>query len=199
VHSTFILESTAYTLEQLSRRHAPQLALAGRSNVGKSSLVNALANRKKLARVSAAPGKTRSINYYRAEPDGFHLVDLPGYGYARCSMEEREKWRVLIERYLVSTPALKALVLLLDCRLPPQKADLALLAFARHNAIPLLPVLTKADKCSRNEQTARQREWSALLPSPPILTSASKGQGLAELWRALREAGQETSGRALEE
>ena len=115
MNSTLTLENTAYTLDQLSRRDIPQMALAGRSNVGKSSLVNALAGRKQLAKTSATPGKTRSVNYYRAIPEGFWLVDLPGYGYARCSKEEREKWRLLIERYLSRSTALLGLVLLLDC------------------------------------------------------------------------------------
>lgn len=186
MQSQLTLESTAYTLDQLSAHDEAQIALAGRSNVGKSSLINALANRKNLAKVSGTPGKTRSVNYYKVTPEGFRLVDLPGYGYARISMEEREKWRILIERYLTGTPALKGLMLLLDCRLPPQKADLALLAFARGHGIPILPVLTKADKCSRNEQKKRQQEWGAILGLPPVVTSASKGQGLAELWAALR-------------
>jgi len=186
MHPTLVLETTAYTLEQLQQQSEPQLALAGRSNVGKSSLINALAGRKSLAKVSATPGKTRSINYYRVEPDGFRLVDLPGYGYARCSKEEREKWRILIERYLESTPALKGLIILLDCRLPPQKADLALLTFARSKGIAILPVLTKADKCSRNEQNTRKKEWGAILPRLPLVTSSSKHMGLDDVWSAIR-------------
>ncbi len=186
MNSTLTLENTAYTLDQLSRRDIPQMALAGRSNVGKSSLVNALAGRKQLAKTSATPGKTRSVNYYRAIPEGFWLVDLPGYGYARCSKEEREKWRLLIERYLSRSTALLGLVLLLDCRLPPQRSDLDLLAFAQDKGLTLLPVLTKCDKCSRQEQALRRLEWSPLLPSPPLVTSAVKKTGISELWEELR-------------
>lgn len=187
MNPTLILETTAYTLEQLERENIPQLALAGRSNVGKSSLVNALGGRKKLAKTSSTPGKTRSVNYYRVQPDNFFLVDLPGYGYAKCSKTEQEQWAKLIERYLVSAPSLRGLVLLLDCRLPPQKPDLAMLSFAAANAIPLIPILTKADKCSKNEQQIRRKEWSVLLPRPPIVTSSVQRAGLDELWQAMRE------------
>ncbi len=187
MNPTLSLETTAYTLEQLQAESTPQIALAGRSNVGKSSLINALAGRKQLARISSTPGKTRSVNYYRVNPDNFLLVDLPGYGYAKAPKTEQAAWAKLIERYLVSSKALRGLVLLLDCRLPPQASDLALLAFASANAIPLIPILTKADKCSRQEQTARQREWGILLPRLPILTSSAKRTGMAELWQVLRE------------
>lgn len=182
---TLILEKTSYTIEQLEYQDSPQIALAGRSNVGKSSLVNALANRKRLAKISATPGKTRSVNYYRVQPDDYFLVDLPGYGYAKCSKEEQQKWAGMIEQYLVSTPALCGLVLLLDCRLPPQKSDLAMLSFAVASRIEVIPILTKADKCSRNEQEKRKKEWIALLPAPPIITSSEKRLGLDALWTAM--------------
>lgn len=188
MHPTLILETTAYTLDQMQRDGTPQIALAGRSNVGKSSLVNALAGRKQLAKTSSTPGKTRSVNYYRVQPDGFFLVDLPGYGYARCSKTEQERWATLIERYLVAAQSLRALVLLLDCRLTPQKSDLALLAFAGTNAIPLIPVLTKADKCTQAEQQKRRKEWGALLPEMPIITSSAKRTGIDALWTAMRQA-----------
>ena len=181
-----ILETTAFTFEQIRKADTPHIALAGRSNVGKSSLVNALAGNKGLAKISATPGKTRSINYYRVQPDGFFLVDLPGYGYARCSKEEQERWAKLIEQYLVSNKVLRGLALLLDCRLPPQKMDLAMLAFAESNGTNLIPILTKADKCTRNEREKRRKEWSALLPCPPIITSSVDRMGLDDFWQAMR-------------
>lgn len=187
MNPTLILETTAFTLEQLQKEDVPQIALAGRSNVGKSSLINALAGRKQLAKTSSTPGKTRSVNYYRVQPDGFFLVDLPGYGYAKCSKMEQERWAQLIEQYLVSARALRGLVLLLDSRLPPQKNDIAMLSFALANGISLIPILTKADKCTRNEQQKRRKEWSALLPSPPIITSSEDHTGLGALWQAMRE------------
>ena len=185
---TLALEATVYTPDQLMDRPEAQIALAGRSNVGKSSLLNALAGRRKLAKVSATPGKTRSINFYRVEPTGFYLVDLPGYGYARASHAEREKWARLMEKYFLGCQALRALALLLDCRLPPQQLDKNLVDFARTHGLPLLPILTKADKCNQRERAARQKEWEALLPRRPLLTAASTGLGLDELWRSLGAA-----------
>ena len=161
----------------------PQFAFAGRSNVGKSSLINKLVNRKALARVSATPGKTATINFYTV--DSAYFVDLPGYGYARASHEERRKWAKLLEHYLADCKTLKALALLLDWRLPPQKLDLELASFARGCCLPLLPVLTKADKCSQRERAARQKEWQELLNVKPVLTSSSSRLGMEELWRAL--------------
>ena len=185
------LETTAYTLAQIADLPHAQIALAGRSNVGKSSLVNALAGRKSLAKISSTPGKTRSLNFYRVEPDAFYVVDLPGYGYARCSKQERDKWAGLIQRYLTTCPTLKALALLLDCRLPPQKLDVQLAEFARNNAIPLLPVLTKADKCNQRERAERQAEWRKLLGgATPLVTSAQSRMGIDALWEAMRTAAQ---------
>jgi len=181
------LETTAYTLEQLISLPEAQIALAGRSNVGKSSLINALAGRKKLAKVSSTPGKTRSVNYYRVTPHNFYLVDLPGYGYARASHSEREKWAHLLERYLVECASLKALALLLDSRLEPQILDKNLAAFARTNGLNIVPVLTKADKCTQRERANRQNEWQELLGTRPIVTSSSNRYGIDNLWRALVE------------
>ncbi len=191
---TLTLEATTFNKPQLQeqlsvleQRQEAQIALAGRSNVGKSSLVNALARRKQLAKISATPGKTRSINFYRVAPDGFSLVDLPGYGYAKCSQEERKSWAKLIEYYLTNTPALKALALLLDCRIPPQALDCDLADFARVHGIPLLPVLTKADKCTQVERSKRQQEWSRLLNGVmPLPVSSKDMRGIDALWRELR-------------
>lgn len=187
MNPTLILEATAFTLDQLQKVDIPQIALAGRSNVGKSSLINALAGRKQLAKTSATPGKTRSVNYYRVQPDNFYLVDLPGYGYAKCGKAEQERWAALIEKYLVSAKNLRGLVLLLDSRLPPQKNDLAMLAFAMSHSVGLIPILTKADKCPRNDLQKRRKEWSALLPVAPIITSSADRAGLDDLWQAMRD------------
>ena len=207
---TLTLEATTFNRQQLQEqlavldeRREAQIALAGRSNVGKSSLVNALARRKQLAKISATPGKTRSINFYRVDPDGFSLVDLPGYGYAKCSQEERKSWAKLIEYYLTNTPTLKALALLLDCRVPPQalardlavevedmyyRLDRDLADFARGHGIPLLPVLTKADKCTQNERSKRQQEWSRLLGGIlPLAVSSKDMRGVDALWAELRK------------
>ncbi len=192
--SELILETTAYTFEQILSLESVQIALAGRSNVGKSSLVNALAGRKSLAKTSATPGKTRSLNFYRVQPEGFYIVDLPGYGYARCSKEERNAWGKLMQRYLVSCQSLKALAVLLDCRLPPQKIDLQLVQFAQAEQIPILPILTKADKCKQRERSEKQKLWTGYLQGVvPIITSSSSRLGLDSLWQALREIAQDRS------
>jgi GTP-binding protein len=186
---TFSLAATIFTQEQLSAsplRLQPQVGMAGRSNVGKSSLINALSGRRQLAKVSSTPGKTASINFYRLEPLNFYLADLPGYGYARRSKRERRHWGELLQNYLHKAPSLAALILLLDCRLEPQDSDLDLLAFARSLEISIIPALTKADKCSQSTRAARQKQWRELLAGKSLLiTSAaaknSERMGIEEL------------------
>lgn len=182
---TVELENTAYNISQLPQTLLPQVAMAGRSNVGKSSLINALAGRKKLAKVSATPGKTRSVNFFLIKPWDFYLVDLPGYGYARASHAERNAWAKTLETYLSSTPELKGLALLLDCRLPPQRIDRDLAAYAAGINLKILPVLTKVDKCVQRERSARQNEWQEILGIKPLLVSSSKRSGLDKLWKDL--------------
>jgi GTP-binding protein len=184
-----VLLATAYLADQLPTLDAPQIALAGRSNVGKSTLVNCLAGRKGLARISATPGKTRSLNFYEAQAAGYCLVDLPGYGYARCSKTERKKWALLIEAYLQKTDNLRAVVALLDCRLPPQRLDMELVDWLRAHRIPVVAVLTKADKCIQRDREARKKQWRELAQpaSPPILFSGKTGLGREELCRVLSE------------
>ncbi|MFU2208943.1 ribosome biogenesis GTP-binding protein YihA/YsxC [Solidesulfovibrio sp. C21] len=184
------LLATAYLTDQIPVVDAPQVALAGRSNVGKSTLVNCLAGRKGLAKISATPGKTRSLNFYMAQAAGYCLVDLPGYGYARCSMAEREKWAKLIDAYLKKTSQLRAVTALVDCRLPPQRLDVELVDWLRSRHIPVLVVLTKADKCKQRDQEARKKEWRELArPAfPPILFSGKTGLGREALCRVLAEA-----------
>lgn len=185
MHPVLELENTVYTTQQLPEITLPQVAMAGRSNVGKSSLINALAGRKKLAKVSSTPGKTRSVNFYLVRPYDFYLVDLPGYGYARASHEERRHWAKVLEHYLAESKSLKGLALLLDCRLPPQQLDLDLAAFAKEQGLPLLPILTKVDKCVQRERVARQSEWEAILGQKPLLVSASRKSGLDKVWKGL--------------
>lgn len=189
------LEATAFTKEQirnqldmLDARHVSQIALAGRSNVGKSSLINALAHRKQLAKTSSTPGKTRSLNFYTVTPDVFTLVDLPGYGYARCSQEERKHWAKLIEYYLSTSKGLRAFVLLLDCRIPPQAIDHELATCAKSYNLPVVPVLTKIDKCKQAEQKKRQQEWCTLLNGiQPLLVSSKTMKGIETLWDAMQQ------------
>jgi GTP-binding protein len=191
------LACTAFTRKQLLQPEQPQIAVAGRSNVGKSSLINALAGRRNLAKTSATPGKTRSINYYRLRGADSYVVDVPGYGYARSSQAEQEKWAELLRYYFKNTPGLRALLLLLDARLPPQKADKELLAYAAGLGLPVLAVLTKADKCAKRELAATLRAWEALIGKGDILVSSAKTrQGMEALGeRILKTLG--TVGNAL--
>lgn len=182
--SRLILETTAFTPGQLLETAQAQIALAGRSNSGKSSLINCLGENRRLARISSTPGKTRSVNYFRVDPDGFYLVDLPGYGYARCSKTEQARWQELIQSYLQGRPGPRALILLLDSRLQPQAADLELAHYAGSMSLPLIPVLTKADKCRQKELSRAVSSWTSILglTSPPVIFSARTGRGKDQLW-----------------
>lgn len=184
------LTGTIFTQNQLTLPDAPQIALAGRSNVGKSSLINALAGTKKLAKVSGTPGKTRSINLYQVSPAGYYLVDLPGYGYARCSKQERLSWASLIDAYISKAAFLRAVAMLIDCRHTPQKLDLELGAYLRQIGMPILVILTKTDQCKQSDRAKRQREWTEILRDiqRPVPFSALTGQGREELWQALDAA-----------
>jgi len=190
MNRSFDLVKTAYVITQLTPSAEPQVALAGRSNVGKSSLINCLAGRKGLAKISSTPGKTQSVNFFRIAPGDYTLVDLPGYGYARRSQAERAKWGKLIEHFLTANPGLKAVAVLLDVRVTPQQSDLELVGWLRHAGIPILPVLTKCDKVNQREQAARQREWRDLLggAATPICFSSVTRQGHDALWAALDAA-----------
>lgn len=187
MNRSFDLVKTAYVISQLEPSDEPQVALAGRSNVGKSSLINCLAGRKALAKVSSTPGKTQSVNFFRITPGEYTLVDLPGYGFARRSQEERAKWGKLIESFLTGNPGLKAVAVLIDVRVTPQQSDLELVGWLRHEGIPILPVLTKCDKVNQREASARQREWRDLLggAATPICFSSVSKQGREALWAAL--------------
>ncbi len=193
---TLDLKATAFTKEQIQEQISIfedqgmiQVVFAGRSNVGKSSLINALAHRKRLAKISSTPGKTRSLNFYTVDTKKFVIVDLPGYGYARCSQKERQKWAKLIEYYFLTSKDVKCLILLLDCRVPLQKLDYDLALFSRDIHLPVFPVLTKVDKCNQNEQVKRQQEWEDLFcGEKPLLVSAKKMRGIENLWKAMYQA-----------
>jgi GTP-binding protein len=186
VFPSLILEATAFNKAQLIRPDAPQVAFVGRSNVGKSSLINALAGRKGLAKVSATPGKTRSINYYHIGASGTYLVDLPGYGYAQCSQEERNAWAKLMTWYLGNTQGLRGLIHLLDARLLPQKADLELLAYANSYNFAVLPILTKTDKCNKKELAICMRAWETHFERETLLSTSAKDKiGMEKVWEAV--------------
>jgi len=165
----------------------PEIAFAGRSNVGKSSLLNRLVHRKKFARVSNTPGRTREVNFFRVN-DSFLLVDLPGYGYARVSKERRAEWRPLIESYLRSTTQLRGVVQLLDSRHDPTGDDLQMLDYLGELGVPTIIVLTKIDKLTPKERQRRRAEIAAAIgvdDDQIIAFSATTGEGRNELAEAI--------------
>lgn len=170
----------------------PEVAFAGRSNVGKSSLLNRLVHRKKFARVSNTPGRTREVNFFKVN-DRFVLVDLPGYGYARISKERRAEWKPLIESYLRTSEHLRGIVELLDARHDPTADDLKMLDFLGEVGVPTIVVLTKMDKLTPTQRKARGAERAAQLgldSDQVIPFSAVTGEGrdaLAEAIEALLE------------
>ena len=165
----------------------PEIAFAGRSNVGKSSLLNTLVRRKSFARVSRTPGRTREINFFRVN-NGFLLVDLPGYGYARISKEKKSEWRPMIAAYLKRTSQLRGIVLLLDIRREPTDDDRAMLDFLAEVEVPTIVALTKTDKLSKAAAGTRAAEIAkalALDADQIIPFSAVTGAGRVELLEAI--------------
>ena len=165
----------------------PEIAFSGRSNVGKSSLLNALVRRKALARVSGTPGKTREINFFRVN-DAFHLVDLPGYGYARVSKAARHGWRPLIEGFLQTSAHLRGVVQLVDARHAPSNDDLRMMEFLGSLGVPTIVVATKVDKLSKAERAPKLAALSAQLgvdDDQLIPFSARTGEGRDDLAQAV--------------
>lgn len=171
--------------EDLPSGGRAEVAFVGRSNVGKSSLINMLLHRKKLAHTSARPGKTRTLNYYLVN-GRFYLVDLPGYGYAKAPRKERERWQQLIGRYLTERQPLQLIVHLIDSRHPPMEIDEEVFTLVSGQRVPYLAALTKADKLSGNkrQQSVRLVEEALRrhgLEAPIVPTSAKTGRGRGEL------------------
>ena len=168
---------------QLPESDRPEIVFSGRSNVGKSSLINKLCNRKNLARVSATPGKTATINFYRI--DTAYFVDLPGYGYAKVSNAERDRWDELINSYFEADRAVCLLVQLLDSRHAPSADDVQMLEYLRYHNIPFVAALTKADKLKKSQLEATKQEFERICApygcKQVFLTSAEKGTGVEEL------------------
>jgi GTP-binding protein len=172
--------------KQFPHDSKPQIAIAGRSNVGKSSIINSLLHRKNLVKTSQTPGKTQLINFFIIN-QSFYIVDLPGYGYARVPHAVTDAWAPMIEGYLKNTSRLSAVIVLLDSRREPDERDVRLIEWLRQYDIPAIYALTKIDKLNRQEtDRARLSISNALeVDDDLILTSAKSGQGLKELWGAI--------------
>jgi GTP-binding protein len=144
------LETVCGITSKLPENQFPEVAFAGKSNVGKSSLINGLLNRKSLARTSSAPGKTQTINFYNINKE-LYFVDLPGYGYAKVSKDMQEKWGVMIEKYLQTSKQLKAVLLLIDIRHEPSKNDVNMYEWINYNGYQPIIIATKLDKINRSQ------------------------------------------------
>ena len=181
---------SAVSSEQFPPPDRAEFAFAGRSNVGKSSLLNKLVNSKKLAKTSSRPGRTRTINFFSVGKD-LYFTDLPGYGYAEVPLKERRKWKQIVEDYLKGRPNLRAVIVIIDIRRKAGERDLDLINWLTAFNIEVIIVLTKVDKLSK---AAVQKQMALVLKQfkdeafgQPILFSAKTGQGKEELWRRIKE------------
>ncbi len=175
--------------QQLPMSDKPEITFAGRSNVGKSSLLNKLFNRKNLARVSSVPGKTVTINFYNVDNQRF--VDLPGYGYAKISKQERDRFGELMEGYFQSGRKINLVVQLIDMRHKPTADDYSMISFLEQMRIPFIVVLTKADKLKKKEYALREQSVITELNKPeyPVIPFSSvTGQGVDEIKKLIEKA-----------
>jgi len=178
---------SAVTPEHYPPADLPEVAFAGRSNVGKSSLINKILNRKKLVRTSKTPGRTQLLNFFEIN-EIYRFVDLPGYGYAKVPAEVQKRWRPMVETYLTSRSNMRGMVLLLDIRREPSKEDLNLWHWLQTMSIAVVTVTTKADKLSRNKRNKQIASIARTLGCKKeelIEFSAMTGEGRHEIWKEL--------------
>lgn len=180
---------SVYDIKELPRERLPEVILCGRSNVGKSSFINSLFNRKSLAKISSTPGKTRSINYYRID-DNFYMVDLPGYGYAKTSLKEREYWGRIISEYVSYSGYISLAIHLIDSRHNPTELDINLNKLLREHDIPYLVLLNKSDKLKQSEISSSKKNICLYFPElidgvNLLLHSAVKKTGRKEVLKHL--------------
>lgn len=182
------LETVCGITSRLPENSCPEVAFAGKSNVGKSSLINALVNRKSFARTSSEPGKTQTINFYNVNNE-VYLVDLPGYGYARTSMETRKKWGKMIEKYLHTSKMLKQVFLLVDIRHEPSANDVNMYDWIKYQGFTPVVIATKADKLNRSQipkQVKLVRETLGMGKEEILIPfSAETKQGRDEIWNII--------------
>lgn len=180
------IEAVAVSPSQYPKGEFPEIALAGRSNVGKSSLINKMVNRKALARTSSTPGKTRTINFYSINDDSLYLVDLPGYGYAKVSKDEKVKWGRIIEEYLYERENLRLVILLVDSRHEPTSDDVLMFQWIKASKKRVVVVATKTDKLTKNQLSKNthiiKKTLSMEADDKLVLFSAETGAGKDELW-----------------
>ena len=183
-------EASYGTAQQLPASEHIEIAFAGRSNVGKSSMLNKILNRKNLARVSSVPGKTVTVNFF--DCDGIKLVDLPGYGYAKVNFNEKKRWADLMESYFTSDRNIRLVVQLTDMRHPVTKDDLDMMRFMQSAGYDFIVVMTKSDKLNKTERTKRMEDIHTELAEfgdvKIIPFSASNGEGAAEIRKAIEAA-----------
>lgn len=184
------LETVCGITSVLPKNECPEFAFSGKSNVGKSSLINALMNRKNLARTSGQPGKTQTINYYRVNA-AFYYVDLPGYGYAKVSKEIKAKWGKMIEKYLKTSKVLKKVFLLIDIRHDPGENDITMFEWIKANGFEPVIIATKEDKVGRNQVQRQVSNIRKVLKAGAdikiIPFSAETKQGRDEIWAVIDE------------
>ena len=180
---------SAVSQKQYPGDRLPEIALAGRSNVGKSSFINTLIHRKNLARTSSKPGKTQTLNFYRIN-DLFYFVDVPGYGYAKVSKKEREKWGGMMETYFQTRNTLKAVLLITDIRHEPSKDDIQMYHFLKYFELPVIIVATKLDKIPKNKRSQhvkRSKEAFQMDPQDNLLPFSSEtGEGKEAAWTLIK-------------
>lgn len=181
-------------VEQIPELNLPEIAFSGRSNVGKSSLINKIFNRKNLARVSSVPGKTATINFYNIDKKCF-LVDLPGYGYAKIAQKDKIRWSSLIEGYLTSDRELVLVMQLIDMRHPPSADDIQMINFWIETEQPFVIILTKADKLSKKQREERMSGFANEIPCfdqiETIVFSSITGEGVEKIREILEDVAQE--------
>ncbi len=186
-----VLEIVCGITSVLPKNDLPEIAFLGKSNVGKSSLINTLMQRKSLARTSQAPGKTQTINYYKIN-DEIYFVDLPGYGYAKVSQELRQKWGKMIEKYLTTSPSLKLICLLVDIRHEPTENDRLMYDWIKYHGYKVLVILTKADKLKRSvlSKNIKMIEKSLKVSEEDMVVafSSETGQGRDEVYEIINNA-----------
>ena len=182
------IEVSAIRKEQYPKEGLPEIALVGRSNVGKSSATNALLNRRNFARTSQTPGKTRTINFYKINNE-FYFVDLPGYGYAKVSKSEKDKWGVIMERYLQDRQELCAIFLLVDIRHEPTNDDVMMYEWIKHFGYNCVVIATKADKISRGQYQKHisiiRKKLQLEKDEKVIPLSSSKKTGVEDVWNEI--------------